>query len=170
MVDNKFGDRLYSGLVATMTAHLKGMAKSIEAAQGTSFLEELNRKWNDHNKALHGIRCILSHMDRSYIPNIVKIPLRQLGLKLWSHIVLHSVQIWFRLWHMLLGLARSDCTGEVIDREIMRNITKMLMNLFSYLYYQEFQLHYRRLSDDISQLDSQRFIKCCDIDDYLKQA
>ncbi|KAG6766085.1 hypothetical protein POTOM_030150 [Populus tomentosa] len=58
MVLHKFGEKLYNGLVATMTSHLKEISKSIEAAQGDSFLEELNRKWNDHNKALQMIRDI----------------------------------------------------------------------------------------------------------------
>ncbi|KAM7511348.1 hypothetical protein LguiB_010223 [Lonicera macranthoides] len=48
-------NKLYSGLVSTMTSHLKDIAKSIEAAQGPLFLEELNRKWTDHNKALQMI-------------------------------------------------------------------------------------------------------------------
>ncbi|KAI8029758.1 Cullin-3A [Camellia lanceoleosa] len=36
MVLHKFGEKLYSGLVSTMTLHLKEIAKSIEAAQGGS--------------------------------------------------------------------------------------------------------------------------------------
>ncbi|MED6185527.1 hypothetical protein PIB30_057989 [Stylosanthes scabra] len=32
MVLHKFGETLYSGLVATMTGHLKEIAKSVEAA------------------------------------------------------------------------------------------------------------------------------------------
>ena len=47
MVLHKFGEKLYSGLVATMTGHLKDIAQSVEAAQGGSFLEELNRKWKE---------------------------------------------------------------------------------------------------------------------------
>ena len=52
IVLHKFSEKLYLGLVAAMTLHLKGIAKSVEAAQGCSFLKELNRKWNDNNKAL----------------------------------------------------------------------------------------------------------------------
>ncbi|MED6187974.1 Cullin-3A, variant 2 [Stylosanthes scabra] len=63
MVLHKFGEKLYSGLVATMTGHLKEIAKSVEAAQGGSFLEE------DYNKALRMIRDILMYMDRTYIPS-----------------------------------------------------------------------------------------------------
>ena len=45
MVLHKFGEKLYSGLVTTMTTHLREISKSIKAAQGGLFLEELNRKW-----------------------------------------------------------------------------------------------------------------------------
>jgi cullin 3 len=43
MVLHKFGEKLYSGLVTTMTGLLREMAKTIEAAQGSLFLEGLNR-------------------------------------------------------------------------------------------------------------------------------
>ncbi|XP_071696033.1 cullin-3B-like [Rutidosis leptorrhynchoides] len=44
MVLNDFGEELYSGLVSTMTAHLKRIATTIEASQGALFLEELDKK------------------------------------------------------------------------------------------------------------------------------
>lgn len=37
MVLHKFGDKLYSGLVTTMTSHLKEISKSIEDAQEVCF-------------------------------------------------------------------------------------------------------------------------------------
>ena len=51
MVLYNFGDKLYSGLVATTTSHLKEIARSVEATERSSFLEELIRKWKDHNEA-----------------------------------------------------------------------------------------------------------------------
>lgn len=51
MVLHKFGEKLYSGLISTMTHHLEVISKLIEAIQGEMFLEELNVKWADHNKA-----------------------------------------------------------------------------------------------------------------------
>ena len=59
MVINKFGDRLYNGLVDTVTLHLGGIAQRIEAAQGDGFLRELKTQWDHHNKAMHMIRDIL---------------------------------------------------------------------------------------------------------------
>jgi len=170
MVLHKFGDRLYSGLVATMTAHLIEIAKSIEAAQGGSFLEELNRKWNDHNKALQMIRDILMYMDRTFIPSAKKTPVHELGLNLWRENVIYSNQIRTRLLNTLLELVQSERTGEVIDRGIMRNITKMLMDLGPAVYGQDFEAHFLQVSAEFYQVESQRFIECCDCGDYLKKA
>ena len=59
MVINKFGDRLYNGLVETITRHLGGIAQRIEAAQGDGFLRELKTRWDNHNKSMQMIRDIL---------------------------------------------------------------------------------------------------------------
>ncbi|XP_027358110.1 cullin-3B-like isoform X2 [Abrus precatorius] len=90
MVLHKFGEKLYSGLVTTMTSHLREISQSIESAQGEIFLEELNRKWVDHNKALQMIRDILMYMDRTFIPSNHKTPVHELGLNLWRDVVIHS--------------------------------------------------------------------------------
>lgn len=59
MVINKFGDRLYNGLVTTITEHLQKVAKTVEAAQGESFLKELKLRWDHSNKSMQMIRDIL---------------------------------------------------------------------------------------------------------------
>ena len=59
MVINKFGDRLYNGLVQTQTEHLRAVAAKIESAQGESFLRELKLRWDHHNKSMQMIRDIL---------------------------------------------------------------------------------------------------------------
>ncbi|MBA0782308.1 hypothetical protein Gotri_003161 [Gossypium trilobum] len=170
MVLHKFGEKLYSGLVATMTAHLKEISKSIEAAQGDLFLEELNRKWNDHNKALQMIRDILMYMDRTYIPNTHKTPVHELGLNLWRDNVIHSSKIQSRLLSMLLELVHRERTGEVIDRGLMRNIIKMLMDLGSSVYQEDFEKPFLEVSAEFYMGESQKFIECCDCGDYLKKA
>jgi hypothetical protein len=59
MVINKFGDRLYNGLVETETAHLRGIAAKVEASQGEGFLRELKLRWEHHNKSMQMVRDIL---------------------------------------------------------------------------------------------------------------
>ncbi|XP_028053255.1 cullin-3A-like [Camellia sinensis] len=170
MVLHKFGEKLYSGLVLTMTSHLKEMAKSIEAAQEGLFLEELNRKWADHNKALQIIRDMLMYMDRTFIPSTHKTPIHELGLNLWRDNIIHSSKIQPRLQDTLLELVQRERTGEVINRGLMRNIMNMFMDLGGSVYQEDFEKPFLEVSADFYRGESQQFIECCDCGDYLKKA
>lgn len=60
MVINKCGERLYKGVVDTVTAHLIGVAARVEeAAGGEALLRDLTARWDDHNKSMQMIRDIL---------------------------------------------------------------------------------------------------------------
>ncbi|XP_073054307.1 cullin-3A-like [Primulina eburnea] len=170
MVLHKFGEFLYLGLVSTMKFHLQTMSKCIEAAQGGSFLEELNTKWNDHNKALQMIRDILMYMDRTYIPNSQRASVHELGLNVWRDNVIHSSKIRTRLLNKLLELIFRERTGEVINRGLMRNIIKMLMDLGPLVYQEDFEKPFLDVSADFYRAESQEFIECSDCGDYLKKA
>lgn len=56
MVLHKYGQRLYNGLAATVTQHLRGVAQHIEQAHGAAFLPELRTRWQEHNKSMQMIR------------------------------------------------------------------------------------------------------------------
>lgn len=170
MVLHKYGEKLYAGLVTTMAWHLKEMSRSIEAAQGGLFLEELNRKWADHNKALQMIRDILMYMDRTFVPSSHKIPVHELGLNLWRENIVRSSKIQTRLVSTLLELIQKERTGEVINRGLMRNITKMLMDLGSSVYQEDFEKPFLDVSASFYSGESQQFIECCDCGEYLNKA
>ncbi|KAL9226228.1 hypothetical protein vseg_002063 [Gypsophila vaccaria] len=170
MVLHKYGEKLYSGLVATMTAHLKEISKTVEAAQGDSFLEELNRKWADHNKALQMIRDILMYMDRTFVPSTHKTPVYELGLNLWRDNVIHCSNIQPRLLSTLLDLVLKERTAEVINRGLMRNIIKMFMDLGPAVYQEDFEKPFLDVSANFYHSESQQFIETCDCGDYLKKA
>ncbi|KAK1423317.1 hypothetical protein QVD17_18615 [Tagetes erecta] len=170
MVLHKFGEKLYTGLVSTMTSHLKEIALSIEASQGALFLEELERKWTEHNKALQMIRDILMYMDRTFIPSTHKTPVHELGLNLWRDNIVHTIKIQTRLRDRLLELVQRERSGEVIDRGLMRNVIKMLMDLGPSVYQEDFEKPFLRLSADFYRGESQLFIESCDCGDYLKKA
>ncbi|PWA39387.1 cullin 3 [Artemisia annua] len=170
MVLHKFGEKLYSGLVSTMTSHLKEIALSIEASQGALFLEELDRKWTEHNKALQMIRDILMYMDRTFIPSTHRTPVHELGLNLWRDNIVHTVKIQVRLKDTLLELVQKERGGEVINRGLMRNIVKMLMDLGSSVYQEDFEKPFLAVSADFYRGESQLFIESCDCGNYLKKA
>ncbi|OIV90285.1 hypothetical protein TanjilG_08322 [Lupinus angustifolius] len=170
MVLHKFGDKLYSGLVMTMTSHLREISQSIESAQGEIFLEELNRKWADHNKALQMIRDILMYMDRTFVPSNNRTPVHELGLNLWRDVVIHSSKTQARLQDTLLELVFRERNGEVINRGLMRNVVKMLMDLGLSVYQEDFEKRFLFVSANFYCLESQKFIESCDCGDYLMKA
>ncbi|KEH41032.1 cullin-3A-like protein [Medicago truncatula] len=170
MIFHGFGEKLYSGLVAIMTSQLKEMATSVAATRTSSFLKELNRKWNDHSKALRKIRDILMYMDTTYIPKTNKTPVYELGLSLWRENVIYSNQIRTRLSNMLLVLVCKDYAGEVVDRKLIRYITNMLMDLGPSVYMQEFENPLLQVSAEFYRAESQKLIERYDCGDYLKKA
>ncbi|CAN6279989.1 unnamed protein product [Urochloa humidicola] len=170
MVLHKYGEKLYDGLQSTMTWRLKEISKSIETAQGGLFLEELNAKWMDHNKALQMIRDILMYMDRTYVPTAHRTPVHELGLNLWRDHIIHSPMIHSRLLDTLLDLIDRERMGEVINRGLMRSITKMLMDLGPAVYQDDFEKPFLDVSASFYSGESQEFIECCDCGNYLKKA
>ncbi|CAN1321589.1 CUL3A [Linum perenne] len=116
------------------------------------------------------IRDILMYMDRTYIPSTHKTPVHELGLNLWRDNIVHSSKIQARLLTTLLELVHRERTGEVIDRGLMRNIIKMLMDLGAVVYQDDFEKHFLEVSAEFYMVESQQFIECCDCGEYLKKA
>ncbi len=170
MVLHKYGEKLYSGLVNTMTQHMREIARNVEAAQGGLFLEELDSKWREHNKSLQMIRDILMYMDRTYVNNFNKTPVHELGLNLWRDNIVRSPKIRDRLLDTLLDLVHRERTGEVINRGLMRNITKMLVDLGPTVYQEDFERPFLDAASEFYRLESQQFIETSDCADYLRKA
>ncbi|KAL6840842.1 hypothetical protein ACP4OV_029368 [Aristida adscensionis] len=170
MVLHKHGPKLYEKLQENMKGHLEEMRTLIEAAQGGLFLEELQRKWDDHNKALTMIRDILMYMDRTFIPTNKKTPVFDLGLELWRDTIVRFPAIQGRLLDTILELIHRERMGEVINRSLMRTTTKMLMDLGSSVYQDDFERPFLEVSSSFYSGESQQFIECCACGEYLKQA
>ena len=64
MVLHKFGDKLYAGLVETITDHLRVVANEVATANDDAFLQELKDKWDKHKLSSIMIRDILMYMVR----------------------------------------------------------------------------------------------------------
>ncbi|ONK73912.1 uncharacterized protein A4U43_C03F860 [Asparagus officinalis] len=116
------------------------------------------------------IRDILMYMDRTFVPVTNKVPVHELGLNLWRDHVIHSSQIQNRLLITLLELIQDERMGQVINRGLMRNITKMLMDLGSSVYQEEFERPFLEISASFYKTESQTFVECCDCGEYLNRA
>lgn len=110
------------------------------------------------------------YMDRTYIPSTHKTPVHELGLNLWRDNIVRSNKIQTRLLNTLLELVHRERTGEVINRGLMRNIIKMLMDLGPSVYQEDFEKPFLEVSAEFYKVESQKFIECCDCGEYLKKA
>jgi cullin 3 len=83
--------------------------------------------------------------------------------------VIYSEQIRTRLSNTLLEFVCIECVGDV-NIELIKNITKMLMDLGPSVYDQEFETHFLQVSAEFYRAESQKFIECSDCGEYLKKA
>ncbi|KAK7847870.1 cullin-3A [Quercus suber] len=113
---------------------------------------------------------MLMYLDRTYIPSTHKTPVHELGMNLWRDNIIHSGKIQTRLLNTLLELVLKERTGKVINRGLMSNIIKMLMDLGSSVYQGDFKRPFLEVLAEFYRGESQKFIKCCDCGDYLKKA
>eukprot|EP00250_Pteridium_aquilinum_P009541 c18739_g3_i1 orf=2-844(+) len=110
------------------------------------------------------------YMDRTFVPNHNKTAVHELGLNLWRDNVVRAPRIKARLLDTLLDLVQRERTGEVINRGLMRNVTKMLMDLGPSVYQEDFEKPFLEAASGFYKLESQEFIECCDCGDFLKKA
>ncbi|KAH9288753.1 hypothetical protein KI387_032870 [Taxus chinensis] len=130
--------------------------------------EELNRQWADNNKALQMIRGILMYMDGTYVTNFNKTLVNELGMKLWRENIVKISIICDRLRDTLLDLVHRERMSEIINRGLMRNIIKMLME--ASVYQDDFERPFLNITFDFYRIESQQFIECCDCGEYMKKA
>lgn len=170
MVLHKYGDRLYNGLTRTLTLHLKDIAAKVEATQGVPFLRELKRRWDEHIKATQMIRDILMYMDRTYVLQQQRTPVYFLGLELWRENVVRNRVIFERLLAILIDLVSRERQGEVVERNLIKAVTVMLVDLGHSVYVDDFERHFLGAAADFYKKEAAECIASCDCPDYLRQA
>ncbi|KAM0022175.1 putative cullin [Helianthus debilis subsp. tardiflorus] len=137
-----------------MRLHLIEIVASLEASQGPLFLEELNNKWMEHKKALQTIQDIFMYMDRTYIPS------HEISLNLWTNNIICYIET--RLQVALLEIVQKERNGVVINRGLMRDIIKMLVDLGPFVYLYVFEQPFLDVSASFYRGESQQLIECCD--------
>lgn len=169
MVLHKFGDRLYNGVIEVLKEHLRGVAERIEAIQGEPFLKELNKKWEEHNKSTQMIRDILMYMDRTYVSQQQKTPVYQLGLDLWREHVVRTPVISDRMLTIIMDMIQKERGGEIVNRSLIRAVTKMLVDLGMPVYVEDFEKPFLAAAADFYKKEAQEFMSTSDCPEYLRK-
>lgn len=169
----KHGDLLYSGLRAVVDEHLKEIAAGISISDDANFLPQLNKYWNDHQVSMASIRDILMYMDRYYVQTNGVPQVYDLGLVLFKENIARHVRIKDRLSSTLLHLIQKERTGEVIERNQIKSVTQMLVDLGidnRSVYEEDFESLFLQTSATFYRIESQEFISSNSCSDYMKKA
>jgi cullin 3 len=129
VVLHRFGDKLYQKLSDAIKEHLVTVAAAIATTSDDVFLVRLDDAWKHHQLSMSMIRDILMYMDRNYntaesLPTIF-----DLGLEIFRHNVVKHSTIRQRLRSMLVAMVHLERTGHLIDRQLFRNMTQMLVDV-----------------------------------------
>ena len=170
MVLHKFGDRLYNGLRECLSAHLESVAQGISECSNEFFLKTIEQRWKDYTKSVQAIRDILMYMDRTYVQQHHKTPVHDLAMNLWRDIVIRHPVILPRLLGKILDDVHKERTGEAIERELIKSITRMFVDLGSAVYEHDFEIRFLQSTASFYRDESRKFLATSDCPEYLKKA
>ena len=171
MVVNKFGEKLYQGLVAAESAHLEEVAERVNRATDESLLRVLKEEWDAHNKSVQMIRDIFMYMDRVYIPaQSGKIPVHQLGLDLWRDKIVRSPLIKQRMLSLFLNAVAKERASEPADRFLLKATSQMLSDLGLAVYEADLETPLLEMTAKFYASEAQHKISTCSAPAYLEYA
>ena len=170
MVLHKFGDKLYSGLVETITLHLRSVAAEIQACRDDEFLTVLKDRWEKHKLSSIMIRDILMYMDRTHVVAQKKMPVYERGLAIFREEVCRCARIKERLLSTLLDLVHRERMGELIARGLVKTIVGMFVELGRDIYRADFETPFLRETAIFYQAESDEYIVQNSAADYMRKA
>ncbi|XP_054282628.1 cullin-3-B-like [Macrosteles quadrilineatus] len=174
LVLNKYGGMLYNGLRDEISHHVTHKVRSrVLTNLNNNFLQVMTSSWDIHQMSLLTIRDILMYLDRVYVKNHGVDDIYTLGLNLFKDQVVQYSSIQTFLQSKLLDLVMTERQGDVIDRPIFRDTTRMLMvlgNKTPEVYQVNFETPFLQQSIAFFKSESQRMIVQGNTADYLRNA
>ncbi|CAG07688.1 unnamed protein product [Tetraodon nigroviridis] len=165
--------KMYAGLKEIITQHLSSNVKpEMVDSQKNNFLGILYKTWSDYLVEITMIEDIFIRMDQIYAKNHGMDSVFAIGVTLFKEQVLSHSSIKKQLQQLLLGMIDQDRKGELVDRENIRNICKMLMILSldgRSLYEEYFEEPFLSRSIKLFQSESRKLLAEKSADKYLKE-
>ena len=132
------------------------------------FLAALKKVWLDHKRSLLMVRDILMYMDRTYVKQNQKRPVYEMGLAIFCQYCTRAPRVKERLRDLLLDLIRKERDGEKIDRDLVRSVTQMLMDMGKTVFAEDFERPFLDSSQEYYTMWTESRISACSTPEYLK--
>ncbi|CAF1173958.1 unnamed protein product [Adineta steineri] len=167
------GQKLYEKTRELIIEYLvEKVRPKLAGSPSTEFLVTLKQIWNDYERSMVMIRCILMYMDRHYVSGQRLEPVYDLGLRLFrENIILFSTTRQYFINALLEMMAR-ERHGEIIDRTIIKDIslklTKLNINETSF-YNEDFQTLCLQYLSEFYQSESKKLLSENAPSEYIKK-
>ncbi len=134
-------------------------------------LEELLQGWEHHKTATLMFKDIFMYLDRVYVSQHNKAKVYNVGLKIYRDTVVYDAGIRERVRNILLGLVRDERAGNIVDRDILRNILNLYLGLGGIggvnVYHGEFEEHFLKETETFYCNEAQKFLSQNSCSEYL---
>ncbi|TMW55581.1 hypothetical protein Poli38472_010463 [Pythium oligandrum] len=170
LVLHKHGDLLYNGVIGVITERLERIALDVSAVSDDLLLVVLNQKWTDHQIIMTMVRDILMYMDRTYVQQKRKHRIYDSGLYIFRDVIARNPNIRERLRHLLLRSIDQERQGELIDRSLLKNILRMLVDLgvqSNTVYEDDFECYFLERTLDFYRVEAQVLLDQSTCPEYL---
>ncbi|KAI9493546.1 ubiquitin-protein ligase, cullin 4 [Zychaea mexicana] len=137
--------------------------------KNTAFIADLNREWIELCSALVLIRNIFMELDRRYLIRATEYSsIIDLGKQLFRKHVMGSRALQNNAITDILALIREERNGNVIDKELVRSLITMLLELN--LYVDAFEPVFLKSTREYYNAEADRLLRELTIPDYLLHA
>eukprot|EP00760_Papus_ankaliazontas_P029874 PhM_4_TR4506/c0_g1_i1/m.7735/K03869/CUL3; cullin 3 len=104
IVSNKQGEQLYSHVERIIQKHIVAHCEELKTKYDDQFLDALLLLWEQHCSAFKMIHDIFLYMDKHYVAESNKQPVRELGVKLFGECLLKEARVMVRFRQHTLEL------------------------------------------------------------------
>eukprot|EP00906_Rhabdomonas_costata_P004683 RCo006921 len=170
---HKHGEILYTGVEATMTAHVIRERERANAQPDGTFLQELLSCWEKHRTAVSMIRDILMYMDKNYVPHVApkKLGVYDLGVKIFGECMLKEPRSRERIRTLTLQIIQAERNGESApQRLLLKSLTKMMTEVGKRDVYEPcLEEPFLRDSSDYYKVEAQNYFAGSTTPDYIRK-
>ncbi|XP_006279064.2 putative cullin-like protein 2 [Capsella rubella] len=100
---------------------------SLREKHGNDMLEELIKRWNNHNIMVKWLARFFEYIERFYIPRLSLSPLKTVGLICFRDLVYREMHSTAK--EAVLALIHKEREGEKIDRELVKSVLDIYVEI-----------------------------------------
>lgn len=173
LVLHKHGEMLYNGVAGTVRHHLTNTVTEVSATPNENLMRSTAIAWGEHKVTMGMVADILMYLDRTYIVQQKKVPVYKMSLQIFRDVIPYHINIRERLRFILLDNIASERNGYLIDRDLMKTVLAMLVDLDvdgASVYEEDFERHFLEATKIFYRQESTEFLAQNTCPDYMRKA